>query len=139
MGRRDNHFNIAPRRAISPVSVADNTPAVSEVIDMDGFESLEFVIAVGSVADADATFAVLVEDADEAAFNVTNAAVADGFLLGTEAGAAFKFDSDNTVKKIGYRGNKRYCRMTVTPTGNASAALMSVVAILGHPHIAPTA
>lgn len=128
---------IHPVRAISPVSVADNTAAVSQIIDRRGFESLTFVIATGSVADADATFTVLVEDGDAA--NLSDAAaVADAFLIGTEALAGFQFDDDNETRKIGYIGNKRYARLTITPANNASAALISAVAILGHPAIAPT-
>lgn len=137
MATRDLHNNIAPKRAISPVSVADNTAAVSQIIDMNGYESLEFVILAGSLADADATFTVLVEDG--AASNLSDAAaVDDKFLLGTEAQASFVFSSDDKVFKIGYIGSQRYVRLTVTPANNASAALIAAVAILGHPHNRPT-
>lgn len=135
---RDLHNNIDVKRAISPVSVADTTAQVSEIIDRDGFESLEFVIAIGSVADADATFTVLVEDGDQSDLS-DNAAVADANLLGTEALAGFQFDDDNACRKIGYVGNKRYVRLTITPVANASAALLSAVAVLGHPASVPTA
>lgn len=135
---RDLHNNIAPKRAISPISVSDNTAQVGQIIDSQGFKSVEYIINIGSVADADATFTVLVEDGDAA--NLSDAvAVADKYLLGTEALASFQFDSDNTVRKIGYIGTKRYTRMTITPANNASAALISAVAILGHPAVAPTA
>ena len=125
-------------RAISPVSVADNTAQVSQIIDRRGFDSAMFAIAIGSVADADVTFAVLLEDGDAA--NLSDAAaVPDANLLGTEALAGFQFDDDNEVRKLGYIGNKRYLRLTVTPAGNASAAVLSAVAVLGHPHLAATA
>jgi hypothetical protein len=52
---------------------------------------------------------------------------------------AFQFDDDNETRKLGYKGNKRYTRLTITPVGNASAALLAAVAVLGHPQIAPTA
>lgn len=135
---RDLHNNIAIKRAISPVSVADTTAQVSQIIDRAGFGALEFVIATGSIADADATFTVLVEDGD--APNLSDAsAVADTGLLGTEVLAAFQFDDDNECRKIGYIGNKRYVRLTITPVNNASAALLSAVAILGRPFSTPTA
>lgn len=135
---RDLYNNVAVRRAISPVSVADNTAAVSQIIDMVGFASLMFTILIGSVADADATFAVLIEDGD--ASNLSDAAAVDDLqLLGTEAGAAFQFDDDNEARKIGYTGDKRYVRLTITPSGNASAALISATAVLGHPDVAPVA
>ncbi len=134
---RDLHNSVHPLRAISPVSVADNTAQVSQIIDRQGFKSLEFVIATGSLADADATFTVLVEDGDAA--NLSDAAaVADANLLGLETTASFQFDDDNETRKIGYIGNKRYVRLTITPANNASAALLSAVAILGHPANGPT-
>lgn len=133
---KDLHNNVDVRRAISPVSVADNTAQVSQIIDMQGYKSLEFCIATGSIADADATFTVLVEDGDDSGLSDA-AAVADDNLLGTEALAGFQFDDDDSTKKIGYRGTKRYVRMTITPASNASAALLSAVAVLGHPDKAP--
>lgn len=130
-----NRIHIA--RAISPVSVADNTAQVSQIIDRQGYDSLTFVIATGSIADADCTFVVLVEDGDNSALSDA-AAVPDAALLGTEVLAAFQFDDDNEVRKIGYIGGKRYVRMTITPVNNASAAVLSAVAVLGHPSLSPT-
>jgi len=125
-------------RVISPVSVADTTAQVGQIIDKKGFHSLTYVIATGSIADADATFTVLLEEGDNAALSDA-AAVADADLLGTEALAAFQFDDDNETRKLGYIGAKRYTRLTITPVNNASAAVLSAVAVLGHPEIAPTA
>lgn len=137
MKNLDLHNKIEIRRAISPVSVSDNTAQVSQIIDRQGFSALEFAIATGSIADADATFTVLVEDGDESDLS-DNAAVADAQLLGTEAAAGFQFDDDNETRKIGYIGNKRYVRLTITPANNASAALIAAIAILGGPDSAPT-
>lgn len=138
MGMRDLYNSIEIRRALSPASVADTTPQVSQIIDRQGFDSLVFAIATGSLADADATFTVLVEEGDAA--NLSDAAaVADGDLNGTEALASFLFSDDDKVRKIGYRGIKRYVRMTITPANNASAALLSAVAILGRAGLEPTA
>jgi len=125
-------------RAISPVSVADNTAQVSQIIDRQGYTGLLLAIALGSIADADATFAVLVEHGDDAAL-ADAAAVPDSELNGTEALAGFQFDDDNETRKIGYVGNKRYVRLTITPANNASAALVSALAILGGAADAPVA
>lgn len=133
---KDLFHSINPVTAIPPVSVSDNTALVSSVIDRRGYESLSFVILAGSLADADATFTVLLEEsADGSSFT----AVADADLLGTEVLASFNFADDNKTRKLGYTGARRYLRLTVTPTGNSSAALIGAVAILAHPHVAPTA
>ena len=129
--------NIDVKRVISPVSVADNTAQVGQVVDRRGFHSLTYLIATGSIADADATFAVLLEESDASGSGF--AAVADADLLGTEALAGFQFDDDNECRKLGYIGSKRYTRLTITPSANASAALLCAVAVLGSPAIAPTA
>lgn len=127
---RDLHNHIKPVRAISPVSGgANDTAIVSQIIDRKGYDALEFVIATGSLADADATFTVLIEDGDNSALS-DNVAVVDAELLGTEVLAGFRFDSDDGVRKIGYIGNKRYVRMTITPSGNTGAWLVAVVALL---------
>lgn len=109
---------------------------MSQIIDTANFASLEFLIATGSIADVDATFAVLVEHGDDSGLSDA-AAVADSQLLGTEALAGFQFDDDNETRKIGYIGDKRYVRLTITPSANASAALMSAVAVQSNPRVAP--
>ena len=96
---------------------------------------LKYSIAIGTLADADATFTVLVEDSDD---NVTYTAVADDFLLGTEAAASFTFADDNKVRSIGYNGSKRYNRITITPANNTGSAVFGVTAILGYPLNAST-
>ena len=128
--------NITLKRVISPVSVADNTAQVGTVVDHQGFGQAVYAIATGSLADADVTFTVLLEESDASGSGF--AAVADEDLLGTEVLAAFQFDDDNECRKLGYKGKKRYTRMTITPANNASAALMSAVCILGSPAVAPT-
>lgn len=139
--RGDLHNNITPKRGLSPVAAGtDNTPYVSEIVDTQGYDSVEFVILIGANTDANATFAVLFEDGDNSALS-DNAAVDDAYLLGTEALAAFTAASDdNEVRKIGYIGTKRYCRVTITPSGNdAGNIFIAGVWLLGHPRTAPTA
>ena len=135
---KDLASNIDVKRVISTVSVADNTAQVGQIIDRRGFDSVTFLIATGSVADADTTFTVLLEESDDSGMSGGNA-VADADLIGTEALAGFQFDDDNECRKLGYVGSKRYLRLTITPANNASAALLAAVAVLGHPSLAPTA
>ncbi len=126
---KDLHNAIDVRRSNSPTRIGDDTANVGQIIDRQDFESLEFAIAIGTLADADATFAVLVDDGDDSGLSDA-AAVADGFLYGTEALAGFTFANDDEVRKIGYRGSKRYVRLTITPTNNSGNADISAVAIL---------
>lgn len=135
---KDQMNQIHPLRVISPVSVADTTAQVGQIIDKQGFESLTYIIATGSIADSDATFTVLLEEGNAA--NLSDAAaVADADLVGTEVLAAFQYDDDNETRKLGYIGSKRYTRLTITPVNNASAAVIAAVAVLGRPQMLPTA
>lgn len=137
---RDLANNIHPVQLIAPAAAGtDNTAIVSEIIDLKGYDSACFVLNIGANTDTNATFAVLVEDGDDSGLS-DNSAVADDKLTGTEALAGFTAaDDDNSCRKIGYTGGKRYVRVTVTPSGNDSGNIfVSGVAILGHPHDAPT-
>lgn len=135
---KDLMSRIDVKRVISPVSVADTTAQVGQIIDRKGFAGLTYILALGSIADVDATFTVLLEEGDAA--NLSDAAaVADADLIGTELLAGFQFDDDNECRKLGYKGNKRYTRLTITPVANASAALFSAVAVLSDAANAPTA
>ena len=140
MASRDLMNNIDVKRGLSPVAAGtDNTAYVSEIVDTANYESVTFVLQIGANTDADATFTVLFEDGDNASLT-DNAAVSDTFLIGTEALASFTFADDNECRKIGYKGIKRYCRVTVTPANNGAGNIyMAGVWILGHPRSAPTA
>lgn len=140
MPTRDMHNGVKYSVAEPPQTQTNSSAAfVSAIIDTAGYESLEFVILLGAMTDADMTSVVLVEDGDNASLT-DNAAVADAYLLGTETAAAFQFGDDGGIRKIGYVGSKRYVRMTITPTSNDSGALpIAVVAVQGHPRHMPTA
>lgn len=131
-----NHLEV--RRAISPAAATtDNTPYVSQIIDLAGYSKLVFAINLGALADADATFAVLVEHGDAA--NLSDAvAVPDANLTGTEASSGFTFADDNKVRKIGYVGSKRYVRLTITPANNTGNVFLSAIAILSGGRYGPT-
>lgn len=120
------HNEVKYSRAISPAAATtDNTAFVSQILDTNGFLSHELIGLFGSVADADCTFTVLVEDGD--ASNLSDAAaVADEFLLGVEA-MGLQFDSDNKTFKIGYTGPKRYVRVTITPANNTGNVFLAAV------------
>lgn len=134
--------NVNLKRGISPAAaVADNTAFVSQILDTQGVENAMFAILTGSLADADATFTTLVEHGDVA--NLSDAAaVSDDELIGTEALASFTFADDDKCFKIGYRGSKRYVRVTVTPASNAGNAFVAglwIVTPLNRPVANPPA
>jgi hypothetical protein len=136
---RDLMNRIHPLTAIPPVAArTDNTAIVSAIIDRRSYESLTFAILIGTNTDADVTFAVTMVHGDAANLSDAAAVPADA-LIGTLALAGYRFDDDTETRKIGYAGDKRYVRLTITPSGNdAGNIFLAAVAILGHPHQAPT-
>jgi len=134
---KDLHYSVKYSRALSPVAaVSNNTAYVSEILDTANFTVNVLVILTGSLADADATFTVLLEEG--AASNLSDAAaVADGDMLGTEAGASFTFANDDTTKKLGYIGSKRYIRATITPANNTGNAFVAAVWAQSGARVAP--
>lgn len=132
---RDGANSMQVKRVISPVSVADNTAQVGQIIDRQGFEKLTYVLGLGSIADADATFAALLEESNDSGMAGATT-VADADMVSETVGvapltaASFQFDSDNAVRKVGYKGNKRYTRLTITPAANTGAAVFGALAIL---------
>ena len=137
---RDLMNTIHTVNAIPPIAArTDNTAIVSSIIDTLGFGSLTFALAIGTNTDANATFAVTMDEGDASDLSGSNA-VAAADLVGTYALAGYTFADDTETRKIGYIGNKRYVRLTVTPSGNdAGNIFLAGVAILGNPSRQPTA
>ena len=131
---RDLHHNLSFAPAINPAAIASNTATHGVIIDTKGFDSLEFVIQSGTLTDG--TYTPSLIEGDDPTLS-DGAAVTAGDLLGTVAGATFAATDDNKVKKIGYRGNKRYVRLTITSAGVTTGGTLGAVAVQGHPRSAP--
>jgi len=140
MPNREIHNDLHFVPGIAPIAArTDNTAIVSSIVDTANYNSCEFVLITGTNTDADATFTTLVEDGDNSALS-DYAAVADDYLIGTEALASFTFADDVECRKIGYKGLKRYVRVTVTPANNGAGNIfLAGVWVLGNPSTAPTA
>jgi hypothetical protein len=136
---RDMMNNIHPVPAIAPVVVTDTTAQVSAIIDLQNYDSCTFVIATGTLADADATFAVTLDHGDASNLSDAAAVTAATGLVGTLALAGFTFADDGECRKVGYTGVKRYVRLTITPSANTGNAPLTAIAILHLPRIAATA
>jgi len=141
---RDLLNNIQVKRAISPVTQTNSdTALVSQIIDRQGYDTLTFLIATGTLSDADATFAVTMDESDDSGLSGSNS-VATADLISQTSGTAaltaagFTFAGDDNVRSIGYIGGKRYVRLTITPTGNNSgSAPLCAIAVLGNPSLRP--
>jgi len=137
----DLHNNSRALRVISPVAVGTTgTGQTGKVIDRQGFSGVEFLCSYGAITATNAVFTVTVKEGDVTG---TLTSVADGDLLGTEllagvAAAATRTSgvSRNVVKRVGYRGNKRYVNASIKSTVTA-ATIISCIALLYSPSVMP--
>ena len=136
---RDLYNNVEVRRGLSPqVQTNDSSAFVSEIIDMRGFKSMMWCILLGTLSDADMTTVFLMEDGDYS--GLSDAAAVDDLVMDpTEIIAAFDFGDDDSVRKFGYTGEKRFVRLTITPTSNDAGSInIGVMALMGDPDERPT-
>ncbi len=133
---RDMHNNVNGLNALDAAAITTNTTTVGNIIDMVGFESLEYFIQSGVLTDGD--YAFLLEEGD--ASNLSDAAVVPtAEVLGDLVGFILDTD-DNLVKRVGSIGKKRFQRLSIVSTGTTTGvAFMSAVAVQGDPKQAPVA
>lgn len=124
MNSQDILSKLAVVKVIAPVDETGNTPLVGAIIDHSQYMGGFYSLCSGVLADAGATWTVLLEEGDDSAL-ADAAAVADADLLpsgtGQEATASYTQAEDGTEKQLGYAGNKRYSRLTLTPANNGSS------------------
>lgn len=128
MAQREIISDIRALSGFAPVTVTDNTATSTAIIDTLGFNSLAFSIQTGTLADADATFAITMTAGDASDLS-------DGVLVGADerlGNTSFTFADDGIVKQIAYLGSKRYVRCTVTPSNNTGNAPIACQALLAH-------
>lgn len=142
----DLHNNMRTATVLAPRALATVAGSkTGKVIDRQGYGGVEFVIAYGATGASSAAIPVVVKEGDVTG---TLTSVADADLLGTEALAGIGLvartsgTGKNVVKRVGYKGNKRYVSAYI---GVVSAAVVTVAnifgiaAILHSPEVGPVA
>ena len=133
---RDGLSSIQVKTGYGAYYYQGNTAWQTAAIDIQGYDSLTFIVAVGAVLDADTVVTTLMQESDD---GTTFTDVADADMVtqtdGTapETAAGFQFDDDGEVRKIGYIGSKRYAKLYLTPANNTGTAAAAIIAVLGHP------
>lgn len=136
------HENIKAMLALSAVAAGATGSSAGKIIDRKGYAGVEFIVGYGAITTTGSVVTALVKEGDVTG---TLTSVADGDLLGTEAlvglaaGARTSGTGQQVVKRIGYKGGKRYVQLTLTNSGTTSAGIMWADAILHTPEAAPVA
>lgn len=131
---RDLHHNIGPVVALDTTAISSDITTQGNIVDLQGYGAVEFLIQSGTLTDG--TYTPLLEEGDASDLSDASA-VADANLLGTEATAAFAATEDDTVKRLGYCGSKRYVRLSIVSTSTSSGGTLSALAVRGRPANAP--
>lgn len=107
-------------------TLSGTTTAEGDLIDMQGWNALTITVATGTVTDAGTAsgFSFEVQESDDTA-DANFTAVADADLIGAESDLTVTADGDDDkmVGTIGYRGSKRYVRLTATGTTGTNAVV----------------
>lgn len=140
---KDLHSNIKQTLALSPVALGATGASAGKIIDRQGYGGVEFLLGYGAVTTTGSVVTALLKEGDVTG---TLTSVADADMIGTEALAGLAAAATRTsgvaqqvVKRLGYKGTKRYVQLTLTNTGTTSAGLMWADAILFSPSVAPVA
>jgi hypothetical protein len=131
MAERDLHSEVTIAHVVPPAVYTATEVGVP--LDTLGYESVEFVIHVGTAL-VGGGFTALLEESD--ASGGTYAAVAAAETLG-DLPVLVATDADKVVR-VGSIGKERWQRLTLTETGTVSAGVIGAIAILSNPKRVPT-
>ncbi len=144
---KDLYDNVLPVRAVRAQTIAGSNLA-SGNIDLAGFAAVDLVVEFGDIAEMGASpegaarIDLHLEHAadDGSGAPGTYADVTDNDVLGASGisgGIVASTTSDLVPLHRGYRGGRRFLRVTLEPTGLATGGPVCAIAYLGHPRHAP--
>lgn len=152
---RDLHSNIKVANHLEcKAYTATQTP--TNGIDRQGFESLDFLIGVGVITNANESpntgWSFKLQESDSQTTGFTDVTDSNSVLVGSaksptttpnsSTGVFLEVDGpseDQKTYRIGYRGIKRYVRCIATAVNTPGSTPLNIDAVLGHPAQAPTA
>lgn len=137
MSSQDLHNKIKTSVGLDIAAITTDTTTNGNIIDTQGFESLEYILVSATITDGDYVPAMVHGDAA----NLSDAAaVPTDFIVGSYADASFTEDTDdNQTRRVGYVAHKRYVRLDIASTSTTSGGTLGAIAVLSNAHHQPTA
>ena len=151
MTMMDLHNNISHDIAATPKTIVNSgSPEniVSGDIDLQGFNSAEVVAFIGDIdelggspvgsAKIDLKLEHAEDDGSGSPDTYSNVALAD--VIGPSSvtsGIVASTTSDQTFLEVGYRGDRRFLRVSLIPTGLPNGGPVAAWVERGHPRHAP--
>ena len=149
MTMRDLHSNVAPVQALAAQTINQGTGALNTGnVDLAGFNAAQVVVHYGNIDEMGASpqggaqIAVKLEHADDDGTGspASYADVTTADVVGpasVTAGVVATATSDLTPTSVGYVGDKRFIRVTLTPTGLTNGGPVGVIVNKGYPRHGP--
>lgn len=134
MPSKDLHSKTKEFVALTSQTISTDTTTYGEIIDILGYESLEFFLLSGTLTDG--AYAVTLQQGDDSGLSDAADVPAAESLPDS---IAFALTDDDEVKRIGTVGKKRYARLKIVSTGTSSGGVFAGVAVLSNPHHGPVA
>jgi len=147
---RDLHNNIRAEMLLVPDTITADTTTNS--MDLSGFDSAELLIMFGNAgntlgASPEVSIDVIIQESDDDS-TFTAVATASDLIFDANGnvatpdslGVIATLDNDGDQDKllrVGYRGSKRYIRVSLDENGDAGDMDFCVIGLRGHPAQAP--
>ena len=138
----DLHNNMRAVTAIVPAAIGANATKTGLVVDRQGYGGVEWITHFGAVTTTGTVVTIVAFEGDVTG---TMTSIADTDLIGTEAMASLLAATPRTagttkevMKRLGYKGQKRYVRLNAVQTGVTSAGVVGATVVLHNPYNAPT-
>jgi len=138
--------NVTVKPGVSPIAVGTTgTGQAGKIIDRQGYDGVLFLVEYGTMTATGAVFTLVMKEGDVTG-TMTSVADADMLpnktgpeaLAGVAAATPRTSGTDkNSIKKLGYKGIKRYVQLGVKSTLTA-APPVAISAILFNPEVSPT-
>lgn len=155
MATRDLHSHV---KAVQHLAAAayTTTQTPSSGVDTQGFDSVEFLIAIGTIANVGNSpadgWSFKLQESDEASANFSDVTDSSVVLVGSakspvtapnsSTGVFLTVDDaaeDATTYRVGYVGSKRYVRVVATAVLTPGSTPLYITALLGNAGMTPTA
>jgi hypothetical protein len=136
---KDLYHNVLVTQVLHPVTAT--TTRTSSTIDLQGFNSLNVVFALGTSGDTlsgSVFWTLKLQDSDD---DSSYGDVAASDMLSSAASVAIDSASlDETAYAFGYAGRKRYVRAVATPTGtHTNGTVIGMLALRANAAYSPVA
>lgn len=134
MNVNDLHHTSSAVIAFANANITTDTTTAGAIIDTAGFEACEILTASGTITDG--AYAMLLQEGDAA--NLSDAATVSAEE--TLGDCSYALAEDDTPKRVGYIGKKRYVRLswvsTATTTGGTNFSAIAILANAQHQPVA---